>query len=105
MEEKKCPHCGENVNESQMMIRIREYVKRNRMVITDEEVTIVDGKGDNYGKCVRVPLPNCNTQWTYASWDWVKAFIKEFPSCYPTHYAFNEPKCQIIQIARDYNGN
>lgn len=42
------------------------------------------------GNYVTVPLPNCNDTWTFAAFDWVKAFCKEFDSVghsvYPVHY-------------------
>lgn len=47
---------------------------------------------DSYGKVISVgneyicvPLPNANTSWTFAAFDWVKQFCEKYPDSYPVH--------------------
>lgn len=34
---------------------------------------------------ILVPLPNANTSWTFAAFEWVMKFCKAYPDCYPVH--------------------
>jgi len=37
-------------------------------------------------KHVLVQLPNCNTEWTFEAFDFVKAFVKLSPRSFPVHH-------------------
>lgn len=53
----------------------------------------IDANPINYSGCnilldkddIKIELPNCNTDWSYAVWNWVKEFCEVFPEAYPTH--------------------
>jgi len=66
---------------------IQQYINEHRVYNTYRDASITKN-GDCY--YVRVSLPNCNNTWTFAAFDWVKAFCERFNgvdrSVYPVHY-------------------
>jgi hypothetical protein len=47
-------------------------------------------KAINHTDYIRVSLPNANTQWTFAAFEWVMKFCKQYPDCYPVHFNGSE---------------
>jgi hypothetical protein len=61
---------------------IKEYIEENPLGYADEgfEIELED-------KYLKVPLPDCNTQWSLAAWRWTEDFCKHFRDMpYPVHY-------------------
>ena len=81
--------------EPEDMAAIRKYIAKHD---TNNEgmhqsATIEDDK-------VLVSLPTCNEDWTYATWDWVKAFCKKFENAFPIHRVGNQNhEYQYIDIS------
>ena len=67
--------------ENTMREKIKTYIKDNPLSHTHEEI-LLSSNG-----VIKLPLPNCNTCWTFDVWGWVKKFVKKFPDAYPTHYS------------------
>ena len=38
------------------------------------------------GMYVKVSLPNCNPEWTFEAWDYVRRFCERYKGSYPIHY-------------------
>lgn len=49
--------------------------------------------GDFY---VRVPLPACNHNWTFAAWEWATTFCRKNRCFYPTHEPWQD--CRYIYL-------
>ena len=58
--------------------KIKDYIKNYSIKGYATNIEIIEGR-------ISIALPNCNTEWTYAVWDWVQAFVKKYPNAYPEH--------------------
>ena len=53
--------------------------------------TVYDGYKVEYdGNDVKIPLPDCNSCWTFEVWDYVRRFCERYKGSYPTHYECND---------------
>lgn len=58
-------------------------------VYADHAATIIDDPVRTDCRLVRVPLPNANTDWTFAAFNWVKNFVAwSEDHVYPVHGAY-----------------
>lgn len=87
----------EKIKDSTKYSDVKEYCRKNKVydnrtanqLLPDEYTTanFIIAKGSGYNH-VRVPLPQANTNWSFAAFDWVKAFCKYFEgtyNCWPHH--------------------
>lgn len=51
------------------------FFKEGLKVVQDERGNIF----------INIPLPNCNSVWTFAVWEWARTFCKKHPGFYPNH--------------------
>ena len=53
--------------------------------------TVYNGYKVEYdGNDVKIPLPDCNNNWTFEVWDYVRRFCERYKGSYPTHYECND---------------
>ena len=76
----------DNIRKAEKYHDVKEYCRKSKFYFNFNATFVpAKTKGHNYD---RVPLPNCNDLWTFAAFDWVKAFCEHFKgtySCWPHH--------------------
>lgn len=71
---------------------VKEYCRKHK-VFYSHDAKFVRGESSGYNY-VRVPLPEANDRWSFAAFDWVKAFCSHFNKTYsPWPHHCNKLDC------------
>jgi hypothetical protein len=70
------------------------FFKEGLKVVQDERGNIF----------INIPLPNCNSEWTFAVWEWARTFCKKHPGFYPNHTA-NSGKFVSLKLSMNDQPN
>lgn len=76
----------ELINESKPNPGVDPYGFLSRTTFDDERGVIM------------VPLPNCNTEWSFQVFKWAMEFCRKNPNFYPTHYDNQSPRYMYIKL-------
>ncbi len=85
--------------------RLKEELRKRKMTRLEKVAALVDQHNKDFKKAdvgyfkegitvvqdknqiifINLPLPNCNTEWTFAVWEWAKTFCEKHPAFFPNH--------------------